>query len=299
MPAPNYRGRFAPSPTGPLHFGSLVAAVASFADARSCGGEWLVRIEDVDEIRRRPDAEPLILGSLQRFGMTWDGTPVRQSERRRLYAYALETLVKKGDAYRCNCSRKQVTETSTRSGPEGPIYPGTCRIDPPAIGAAAAWRVAVPDAEITVLDRVCGPITQNLRNALGDFVVKRIDGYTAYQLAVVVDDHEQGITHVVRGADLLWSTPRQVWLQTQLGYAHPAYAHVPLVYATDGSKLSKRDDAHPVDETHPVQTLSAAWRHLGQSSPSTAIKSVSEFWSWAVPRWHIERVPIDMDRLHD
>jgi glutamyl-Q tRNA(Asp) synthetase len=290
MSSPAYRGRFAPSPTGLLHFGSLVAAVASHADARRAGGQWLVRIEDVDETRTRPGAERRILESLAAFGMHSDEPPQRQSERKALYAAALQRLVELGAAYRCSCSRRQVAALA-RQGIEGPVYPGTCRRDPPAPGQAAAWRLDAGDQVIDFVDRVLGPLQQDLAAEVGDFVIQRVDGYTAYQLAVVVDDREQGITDVVRGVDLLWSTPRQIRLQRLLGWPTPRYAHVPLVYGADGRKLSKRDQAHPVDESAPMPGLRAAWQHLGQQAPPASIDSPQAFWHWAAVHWQIERIP--------
>ena len=298
MTPPVYRGRFAPSPTGPLHFGSLVAAVASFSDARHRRGSWLVRIEDVDEARRSPGAERQILQTLQVFGMQWDGTPVRQSERKHLYDAALARLRQRQLAYRCSCSRKLIAAMA-RVGAEGPVYPGTCLAQPPAPGVPAAWRVNVGQGAIAFEDRVSGETRQELAQEIGDFVIRRVDGFTAYQLAVVVDDHEQGITDVVRGADLLWSTPRQIWLQRQLAFPTPTYAHVPLVYGNDGHKLSKRDHAHPVDERAPVQGLRMAWRHLGQAEPPASLDSPAAFWRWALPRWQIERVPQDRNARHE
>lgn len=298
MTAPDYRGRFAPSPTGLLHFGSLVAAVASYADARHHNGEWLVRIEDVDKTRSLAEAEIQILHALQTFGMHWDREPVRQSEREHLYRSALRELIERKLVYRCNCSRKTIAAMA-RVGSEGPVYPGTCRMHPPAADSASAWRVSVPAQDISFNDRVVGEVRQNLAAEIGDFVIRRIDGFTAYQLAVVVDDHDQGITHVVRGADLLWSTPRQIWLQHLLHYPTPSYAHIPLVYAEDGHKLSKRDNAHPVDERHPWRSLAAAWLHLGQQEPSDHIGSSEAFWEWATPRWDIGRVPHDRNIRHE
>ncbi len=298
MILPAYRGRFAPSPTGPLHFGSLVAAVASYSDARQQQGEWLVRIEDVDETRSRPGAEGQILHTLQAFGMHWDQAPVRQSDRVALYRSALDNLIRPGHAYRCNCSRKTIAATA-HIGPEGPIYPGTCRSDPPAADDPAAWRVAVTREAISFNDRILGKIRQNIARDIGDFIVRRIDGFTAYQLAVVVDDFAQGISDVVRGADLLWSTPRQIWLQRRLGYPMPRYAHIPLVYAGDGHKLSKSDHAHPVDANDPVPSLTAAWLHLGQVEPTERIGSSGAFWEWAIPRWDIARVPQDRNIGHE
>ncbi len=291
-PPGGYRGRFAPSPTGPLHFGSLVAAVASFADARKQSGQWLVRIEDVDETRCKPAADRQILEALQAFGMTWDEPPVSQSRRKDLYHEALQRLIERDAAYRCSCSRKRIAATA-RHGSEGPVYPGTCRsIVPPADGPAA-WRVKVDGPEIRFTDRILGDIAQDLQADVGDFIVRRIDGFTAYQLAVVVDDQAQRISDVVRGADLLSSTPRQIRLQQLLGYAVPRYAHIPLVFGPDGRKLSKRDSAHPVDPASPMPALRAAWRHLGQSSPPRDIEHPDTFWTWAIPHWEMQRVPND------
>ncbi|MDJ0741571.1 MAG: tRNA glutamyl-Q(34) synthetase GluQRS [Gammaproteobacteria bacterium] len=293
-----YRGRFAPSPTGPLHLGSLVAAVASYADARSHRGEWLVRIEDVDETRSKDDAERQILQTLQRFGMSWDAEPVRQSARKGYYERALIHLIDNAVAYRCNCSRKAIAAIAD-PGIDGYIYPGTCRTSPPPADAPAAWRVRVQGTPLSCDDRVFGTITQDLARAVGDFVVRRADGFNAYQLAVVVDDAEQQISDVVRGADLLWSTPRQAWLQTLLDLPRPRYAHVPVIYGADGRKLSKREQADPVNATSPVQALLAAWQHLGQCLPDTLPRDVDAFWRWAVPRWHIERVPKDRRAFDD
>lgn len=287
---PVYRGRFAPSPTGPLHFGSLVAAVASHVDARHQCGEWLVRIEDVDQTRRRDGAAQAILRTLEIFGMVPDQPPVYQSARGALYRDALDRLVSAGLAYRCGCSRKMIAARA-RVGSEGPVYPGTCRATRLPPNRPAAWRVALDDGRVGFHDRIAGDIDQHIAGDIGDFVIRRIDGYTAYQLAVVVDDAAQGVTDVVRGADLLWSTPRQIWLQRRLGYPTPRYAHVPLVYGADGAKLSKCDAAHPVDQSRPVDSLLAAWRHLGQRQPAIRPDSVDAFWNWAIPQWHIDRVP--------
>jgi len=298
MGAVAYRGRFAPSPSGPLHFGSLVAAVASYADARHSQGEWLVRIEDIDETRTQRGAERAILDSLQLFGMQWDAPPVRQSQRKPLYKAALHRLIERRSAFRCTCSRKTIGALA-RMGQEGPIYPGTCLANPPPDNVRAAWRLHVEQGTTGFTDKILGPIRQDLCHQVGDFVIRRIDGFFAYQLAVVVDDHEQQITDVVRGADLLWSTPRQVWLQQQLGYATPAYAHIPLVYDDAGKKLSKRTMADAINNADPTAALLAAWRHLGQQPPTSALSDASAFWDWAIPRWRIEQVPRDRTTKHD
>jgi len=267
-----------------------VAAVASHADARHHRGDWLVRIEDVDETRSRPGAEAAILNSLAAFGMRSDEPPVRQSERKAMYREALDRLLADDRVYRCNCSRREIAMIAD-IGVEGPIYPRTCRQHPPPAGQPAALRVEVPSEIIRFHDRIVGPVSQALGAEIGDFVVRRLDGFTAYQLAVVVDDHAQGITDVVRGADLLWSTPRQVWLQRLLGYPMPRYAHVPLVLDAAGHKLSKRDAAHPLDDADPLPGLRAAWQHLGQETAPNPIDDVDAFWRWAIPRWRINRVP--------
>ena len=298
MSSPVYRGRFAPSPTGALHFGSLAAAVASYADARSHGGEWLIRIEDVDETRNKAGAEQAILSDLRAFGMSPDQEPVRQSERGHLYQEALDRLIRSGAAYRCTCSRKAISAIA-RPGCEGFIYPGTCLNTPPPPDATAAWRFKVGGELIRFRDRVAGEVKQNLADEIGDFVIRRIDGYFAYQLAVVVDDQVQGISDVVRGADLLWSTPRQIALQGQLDYPTPRYAHIPLVMGRDGHKLSKRDNAYPVDTADPLSGLLAAWQHLGQEDAPASIGSCEAFWFWAVPHWNINRIPHDRNRRHE
>jgi len=284
-----YRGRFAPSPTGPLHFGSLVAALASCLDAHASNGEWLVRIEDVDQARAVAGATDDILRALDRFGFEWDGSVAWQSRRTALYWDALDALRRSGAAYDCACSRKDIARAG-HVGAEGPVYPGTCRRGVPHGAAPRAVRVHTHDEPIGVTDRVYGPQSQRLESALGDFVVRRADGFFAYQLAVVVDDADQGVTHVVRGADLLASTPRQVYLHSLLGLTTPGYAHVPVVLGADGRKLSKRDAAHPVDPRDPLPALLAAWGFLGQSVGGELPASPAEFWAFAVERWRIDRV---------
>jgi len=258
-----YRGRFAPSPTGALHFGSLVAAVASWLDARAAGGEWLVRIEDVDTPRTVPGAADLILRTLEAFGLHWDGEVVRQSERQEHYEAALEALRAGGYVYRCRCSRREIADSGLR-GLEGAIYPGTCRHLGIPPGAGLADRMIAPSEPVTFLDRAIGTVSQNVARDIGDFVVKRRDGLHAYQLAVVVDDALQEITHVVRGADLLWSTPRQIALQRALAYRTPAYLHFPVVTDAAGEKLSKQTGAEPVDAANAAGLLRDALRFLGQ-----------------------------------
>jgi glutamyl-Q tRNA(Asp) synthetase len=292
--APHYRGRYAPSPTGPLHFGSLVAALASCCDARAAAGQWLLRIEDVDLPRSRPDAESAILAALGRYGFAWDGEVLRQSERTELYAGELARLRAGGAVYECACSRRELEAAPTGAGAER-VYPGTCRDGIPADRAGRtqrAWRVRVGTASIEFRDRLQGPQRQDLARDVGDFVVRRADGLYAYQLAVVVDDALQGVTHVVRGADLLASTPRQILLQRLLGYAPVAYLHVPIAINATGEKLSKQTLAAPLPgDALPV--LLAAWRFLGQPLPegSAAPASVAEFWAWAIAAWNPAQLP--------
>jgi len=269
------RGRFAPSPTGPLHLGSLVAAVGSWLSARSAGGEWLVRMEDLDGPRVVPGAADEILRALERYGLHWDGAVVVQSERTGLYEDALARLRGMGLAYDCGCSRAEVARAAgapDASDPvdgTGAVYAGTCRGGLAPGRAARAVRFRVPDGTVAFEDRVRGRIEEEVSRVVGDFVVRRADGPFAYQLAVVVDDAEQGVTEVVRGGDLLSSTARQVALQSALGLPTPAYAHLPLVLGRDGKKLGKRDGALPLetlDEKRVLETLALALRLLGQEA---------------------------------
>ncbi|KWR78600.1 tRNA glutamyl-Q(34) synthetase GluQRS [Cupriavidus sp. IDO] len=266
-PDGGYRGRFAPSPTGPLHMGSLVTALASWLDARAHGGQWLVRIEDIDYPRCVRDADEDILRTLERLGMTPDEPSVWQSRRESLYADALRRLEAVGQIYPCGCSRKEIADSlvHVRERHQTLGYPGTCRHGLNG-KLPRAWRVRVPDgpaATICFDDRWQGRQCQNLETELGDFVLRRADGLWAYQLAVVVDDGLQGITHIVRGADLLDSTPRQIHLQRLLGIPSPAYLHVPVVVNADGEKLSKQSGAQAIDTSAPLDALRAAGAHLG------------------------------------
>ena len=271
-----YVGRFAPSPTGPLHFGSLVAAVASYLDARSQGGQWLVRMEDVDTPRSVPGADADILRTLEAFGFTWDGPVLYQSGRIEAYREALDQLRGRGVAYPCSCSRKEVA---------GSIYPGTCRNTPHDSGKPGAWRVQVDDVSVSFEDRALGWQQQNLGQEVGDFVVLRSDGLFAYQLAVVVDDAAQGVTDVVRGADLLDSTPRQIWLQGLLGLPRLRYLHVPIATNAAGAKLSKQTLAPALREENAEAELRAALRFLGRNVPAEVGLRPAEILAWAGERW--------------
>jgi glutamyl-Q tRNA(Asp) synthetase len=286
-----YRGRFAPSPTGPLHFGSLVAAVGSFLEARRRGGEWLVRIEDLDPPRVVPGAADSILHALQACGLEWDGAVVHQSARSEAYHGALHRLHQTGLVYPCACSRREIAD-SALVGVEGPIYPGTCRGGLPAGRKARALRVSTHGVAADFEDAVQGPVTHDLERESGDFVLYRADEVYAYQLAVVVDDAEQGITDVVRGADLLGSTPRQVYLQRLLGLARPRYAHLPVAVDAAGEKLSKQTRAAPLDAARPLPALAAALAFLGQQPHADLARgSLREFWDWALRNWRLDRVP--------
>jgi len=284
-----YRGRFAPSPTGPLHFGSLVAAMASYLEAKTHDGHWLLRIDDVDQTRARPGLDLIILKSLENFGFSWDGPVTYQSSRTSQYQKVIKQLGAQNQAYPCSCSRR-IIATNSKIGREGPIYPGTCRNLSRQINEATALRLQTDDRPISFEDTIAGPVVQHIESEIGDFIIRRVDGYTAYQLAVVVDDHDQQITHVVRGADLLWSTPRQILLQKMLGYSTPDYTHIPLILGADGKKLSKRDNAHPVDEKQPVKTLLKAWNYLAQTSFKETPAEPGSFWTHAINNWQINKL---------
>lgn len=263
-------GRFAPSPTGPLHLGSLVAAVASRHFAKREGGRWLVRIEDIDTPRVVPGSAEEILAALRRYGLTWDGDVVWQSRRTALYERALAELRAKNLVYDCACSRSDLARAASAPLGAEPVYPGTCRngIAPGKIARAIRFRA--PDVVIGFDDRIADHVEENVAEKTGDFVVRRADGLFAYQLAVVVDDAEQGVTQVVRGADLLTSTPRQIALQRALGYPTPEYAHIPLVTNPDGTKLGKRDGALPLpalDDARVAETMALAMEHLQKWLP--------------------------------
>jgi len=288
--AGHYVGRFAPSPTGPLHFGSLVAAVGSYLEAKAHGGQWLVRMEDLDPPREQPGAADLILKTLETYGFEWDGPVLYQSRRGETYEAALERIKKDGLLYPCACSRKEIADAAMQ-GIESPIYPGTCRNGLNG-KEPRAWRVRTTMEETAFEDAIQGRQSQVLERDIGDFVLKRADGFYAYQLAVVVDDSEQGITHVVRGADLLDSTPRQIWLQHLLGLPTLAYAHFPIATNTAGEKLSKQTLAAPLDPGNPVPGLWNALAFLGQlPDPQLRHALPQTLWRWAMENWRLMAVP--------
>ncbi len=287
MPS-TYIGRFAPSPTGPLHLGSLAAALGSCLEARRHGGQWLLRMEDLDPPREIPGVAAGILRSLTRLGFRWDGPVVYQSSRHAAYAAAATRLEHAGQAFLCACSRSEIADSSAR-GLEGPIYPGTCRarLAPGKTGRALRLRVAAGDLRFE--DQLQGTIHQDLARDIGDFVIRRADGCYAYQLAVVVDDAVAGITHVVRGADLLLSTPRQLYLQTLLGLPSPIYMHLPVALDEAGEKLSKQTHALPVDALDPAEAVYRGLAFLRQAPPEgLRSASIDEIWAWAENHWRTE-----------
>ncbi|WP_308073246.1 tRNA glutamyl-Q(34) synthetase GluQRS [Neisseria polysaccharea] len=287
-----YTGRFAPSPTGLLHIGSLLTAVASYADARSNGGKWLVRMEDLDPPREMSGAASHILHTLEAFGFEWDGEVAYQSRRYALYEETLCRLKTAGLVYPCHCSRKD-WQAGARRGADGFVYNGRCRHPgqrPALQGKHPAWRIRVPDRVIGFSDGIVGGYAQNLARDIGDFVLLRADGYWAYQLAVVADDAEQGVTHIVRGQDLLVSTPRQIYLQQCLGVPTPRYAHLPLLTNAQGQKWSKQTLAPALDLNRREQLLRQVFRYLKlPDAPET--DRPAELLDWAVAHWDMDKVP--------
>ncbi|BBN57408.1 glutamyl-Q tRNA(Asp) synthetase [Pseudomonas chlororaphis subsp. aurantiaca] len=280
----SYIGRFAPTPSGHLHFGSLVAALASYLDARAVGGRWLLRMEDLDPPREEPGAQAAILKALESYGFEWDGEMVRQSERHAAYAEVLDRLFNQGLAYACTCSRKQLE-------PYHGIYPGLCR-NAGHGQEDAAIRLRVPELEYRFTDRVQGEFRQHLGRDVGDFVIRRRDGLYAYQLAVVLDDAWRGVTDIVRGADLLDSTPRQLYLQELLGLPQPRYLHVPLITQPDGHKLGKSYRSPPLAADQATPLLLRALRALGQKTDSEMVHaSPREVLSWGIEHWDALLIP--------
>jgi len=282
-----YVGRFAPSPTGPLHFGSLVAAVASYLQARSNNGRWLLRIEDIDPPREQAGATEQIIAALERYGFVWDGETIFQSQTLPRHEQAVSTLIANGLAYPCRCSRRELADAPR--GPLGIVYPGTCRNG--CAEGESAIRVRTDDAEIAFEDALQGRVSQRLESESGDFVIRRRDGLIAYHLAVVVDDEIQGVTEVVRGIDLLDSTPRQIWLQRLLGYRTPNYLHIPVITHADGDKLSKLTGAPGIPLNNVEETLAAALAALRQQPPGTLEKMpLQDIWDWAIRNWQIAKL---------
>ena len=282
-----YIGRFAPSPTGPLHFGSLVAAVASYLQARTRNGRWLLRIEDIDPPREQSGASTEIVETLRCYGFEWDGDVIYQSANEKAHRSALATLIDQGLAYRCGCSRRDLDDAPR--GALGIIYPGSCR--EAHIQGDAAFRLRTNDTEIAFDDALQGRIAQHLESESGDFVIRRRDRLIAYHLAVVVDDEIQGVTEVVRGIDLLNSTPRQIYLQDLLGYRRPDYVHIPVITHADGTKLSKLTGAPGISNDAVSKTLCAALVALQlEPPPKLATASPSDVWNWALKTWQMENL---------
>jgi glutamyl-Q tRNA(Asp) synthetase len=291
--AGDYRGRFAPSPTGPLHFGSLASALGSYLEARTRRGAWALRIENVDRTREVPGAADLIIRTLGELGFEWDGPVVHQSDRTPHYAAALQRLRRDGVAYDCSCSRSEIEANARPSTatPDELRYPGTCRAGPLHPERPRATRFLTTGGPVTFADALQGEICQVVEDEVGDFVVRRRDGYFAYQLAVVIDDADLGITHVVRGGDLLDNTPRQILLQRALGLPTPSYAHLPLAVDGKGIKLSKSAQSVPVDPTRSGAVLWQALDFLRQAPPpSLAWAPSKDLWSWALEHWDLSRV---------
>jgi glutamyl-Q tRNA(Asp) synthetase len=274
-------GRFAPSPTGDLHFGSLIAALASYLQAKSQGGQWLVRIEDIDPPREVPGSAGRILAELQRFGLKSDQPVLYQSQRTDAYDDAVRQLLDSRQAYWCGCSRSEL--------PSSGVYPGTCSQGLPAGKSPRSVRLRIHDQSIGFTDLIQGSIQENLSETVGDFVIRRADGLAAYQLAVVVDDAFQGVTEVVRGADLLDSTARQIHLQNCLGLTTPEYAHHPVAIGEDGHKLSKRLGSDPITAFSPDRVLELALEFLGQPCPAGLDRA--GLLDWALENWQLSRIP--------
>ena len=281
-----YIGRFAPSPTGPVHFGTLVAAVGSYLQAKKNNGKWIIRMEDVDTTRKVAGSDKQILDTLEAFGFEWQEEVIYQSEQSRHYEKALEQLTSQSLVFPCLCSRKQLTKI------DSDIYPGTCRDRKLPEKNEHALRLSARNISIEFNDTVMGIQSQNMAQQCGDFVIKRRDGLFAYQLAVVVDDALQNITEIVRGSDLLDSTPRQIYIQQLLGYATPAYCHLPLAVDSDGNKISKSEGATKVDVKNRERLLCSVLDFLGQDPPADLSDcNINDIWSWAVEHWDVAHVP--------
>lgn len=281
----NYRGRFAPSPTGPVHIGTLIAAVGSYLQAKKNSGKWLIRIEDVDTTRTVDGSDKEILDTLEAFGFEWDEDIIYQSQQSEHYQQALGQLIAQSLVFPCTCSRKQLAESSSD------IYPGTCRTKTLPEPNEHALRLLTNDITIEFNDIVMGKQSQNIKHKCGDFVINRRDNLFAYQLAVVVDDARQNITEIVRGSDLLDSTPRQIYLQQLLGYTTPGYCHLPLAVDNNGNKISKSEGGANVEIKHKEKLLCKALTFLGQNPPADLSDSgINDIWRWSIENWDINQV---------
>ncbi|MGD8926117.1 MAG: tRNA glutamyl-Q(34) synthetase GluQRS, partial [Thioalkalispiraceae bacterium] len=286
-PQPAYRGRFAPSPTGQLHFGSLIAAVASYCQARTAQGEWLLRIEDIDTPREVTGACDDIIRTLENFGFQWDGAISYQHQHSEDYNEALNKLRQDGMLYPCACSRREIAKINKLG-----IYPGTCRDGLPEGRHARSWRIRTEPSLLSFTDAIQGNQQFDIQQEIGDFVLKRADGLFAYQLAVAIDDARQGITQVVRGYDLLDSTPRQIYVQQQLGLQSPEYAHHPIAVDAQGEKLSKRKLSPQLKQSDLGQQLAQALDFLGHPPPAELSNAGPEsLWNWAFANWSLAKIP--------
>lgn len=293
----SYRGRFAPTPSGPLHFGSLITALASYLEAKRHGGQWLLRIDDIDPPRVQPGASDGILRTLERYGFTWDGPVIYQSRRLDAYHAALHYLKHKGLVYPCSCSRVDIARVASM-GVDGPIYPGTCRYR--LHHNARALRFNVEGETVQWTDAIQGDQCVNLARDFGDFVIYRADCVYSFHLASAVDDGELGITNIVRGADLLESSLRQGVVQRLLGWANPRYAHLPVAVNVSGKKLSKQSHAAPLSLDDPQSVICQALAFLGQQPPVHLIEaSLRELWEWSLHHWNMDAVPRQRQRLAD
>lgn len=296
-----YRGRFAPSPTGPLHFGSLLAAMGSYLQARARQGEWLLRIEDLDPPREVAGATTQILHTLERYGFEWDGEVRYQSQRHDHYRAILAELIKNGLAYRCDCSRREISERASQQRCPANVYTGHCRLRQVSAHRQHAIRLLSEGDEVVFEDGIQGQVRQHVESEVGDFVLHRADGLFAYQLAVVVDDADQGVTEVVRGSDLLDSTPRQILLQTHLAYPVPDYLHLPVALNHAGQKLSKQNLAPAIHNDDALAQLWLALDFLGQSPPLALREgTLDDLWRWSIGHWQVAAIPRKLGVLaHD
>jgi len=283
----SYIGRFAPSPTGPLHFGSLVTAIASYLQARCKKGKWLLRIENIDPPREQKNASEQIIRTIEKYGFEWDGNIHYQSKNYQAHKEALNLLINRSLAYPCKCSRKDLL--TSKIGPLGSIYPGTCRNLKNS--SNNAFRLLTNNKNIEFVDEIQGYYSQKLERESGDFIILRRDGLVAYNLAVVVDDEQQGITEIVRGFDLLSSTPRQIWIQELLGYKTPNYIHIPIITCKNGIKLSKLNGAIGISQDYISETIFSALQHLHQDPPKDLMFApILDIWSWAIENWKIGKL---------
>jgi len=295
--SPLYKGRFAPSPTGAVHYGTLIAAVGSYLQARTNRGQWYLRIDDIDRTRKIEGADTAIIKTMESFGFEWDGEIVYQSSQTEYYQQALEQLMSHSLVFPCLCSRKQLAESHSE------VYPGTCRNRQLPESKQHALRIRAKNIDISFNDAVMGPQQQNIEKQCGDFIIKRRDGLFAYQLAIVVDDAMQNITEIVRGADLLASTPRQIYLQQLLHYPTPDYCHLPLAVDAAGNKISKSAGATRININNREKLLLSVLDFLGQQPPDELAKcTLNDIWAWAIKHWKLSLVPTDKSiqpDLHD